>query len=114
MYAPPVTPLATSVGMTSRYDRSLEIRLSVSNAPSGSDRRAISAPNEFAASGGACRAISPRTHSASNVERAARDMRSVCALPLALRKSARAVETGEPGAQAGQVAVGHRKRRAAG
>src|SRR5690242_11331341 len=41
MYAPPRTPRRARSGMTWRYDDSLEIRLSVSKYPFGSDSRAI-------------------------------------------------------------------------
>ena len=41
MYAPPVTRARFSAGTTCRYDRSLEIRLSVSKLPPGSDSSRI-------------------------------------------------------------------------
>src|SRR6185503_14175204 len=52
MYAPPLTPADISAGITSRYERSFEIRLSVSNAPSGSESRSIWAANFVSARAG--------------------------------------------------------------
>src|SRR5580693_814051 len=71
MYAPPETLEACNAGMTSRYDRSFEIRLSVSKSPPSSESRSMREANDWVVGCAIPYSARERKTAASNAELAA-------------------------------------------